>query len=109
MAKKIIKYQLVEVFSEEENANVLRAPSYVSDGGYFKNGDDLIGVSIEDEGQFSSDQILTKAQLVSYVQATSVTKIVRGEGMPTFEEMSSEEKAAHVDVFLAQVGMSDLE
>ena len=86
----IIKYQI-------ENR---RCPSFITDGGYFPVGNDLIGI-----GSGGGTE-LSKSQLLSYVMAdhnsTTYTKFVRGE----FVDMSDSEVTAMVNNWCTWKGIS---
>ena len=86
----VIKYQI-------ENR---RCPSFITDGGYFPVGNDLIGI-----GSGGGTE-LSKSQLLSYVMAdhnsTTYTKFVRGE----FVDMSDSEVTTMVNNWCTWKGIS---
>ena len=86
----VIKYQI-------ENR---RCPSFITDGGYFPVGNDLIGI-----GSGGGTE-LSKSQLLSYVMAdhnsTTYTKFVRGE----FVDMSDSEVTTMVNNWCTWKGVS---
>ena len=77
-----------------------RCPSYITDGGYFPVGNDLIGI-----GSGGGTE-LSKSQLLSYVMAdhnsTTYTKFVRGE----FVDMSDSEVTTMVNNWCTWKGVS---
>ena len=86
----VIKYQI-------ENR---RCPSFITDGGYFPVGNDLIGI-----GSGGGTE-LSKSQLLAYVMAahnsTTYTKFVRGE----FVDMSDSEVTTMVNNWCTWKGIS---
>jgi hypothetical protein len=98
--KKIIKYQL------SESGTI---PNYVSNGGYFPNGSELIGVSVEDDLTIPEEvEILDKSELVSHV--TSLVLYKRNPIDMTYSvELTTEEKENSVNDWLDYVDMSDLD
>ena len=86
----VIKYQI-------ENR---RCPSFITDGGYFSVGNDLIGI-----GSGGGTE-LSKSQLLAYVMAdhnsTTYTKFVRGE----FVDMSDSEVTTMVNNWCTWKGIS---
>ena len=86
----VIKYQI-------ENR---RCPSFITDGGYFPVGNDLIGIGA------GGGTELSKSQLLSYVMAdhnsTTYTKFVRGE----FVDMSDSEVTTMVNNWCTWKGIS---
>ena len=86
----VIKYQI-------ENR---RCPSFITAGGYFPVGNDLIGI-----GSGGGTE-LSKSQLLAYVMAdhnsTTYTKFVRGE----FVDMSDSEVTAMVNNWCTWKGIS---
>ncbi len=86
----IIKYQI-------ENR---RCPSFITDGGYFPVGNDLIGI-----GSGGGTE-LSKSQLLAYVMAdhnsTTYTKVVRNE----IVDMSDSEVTTMVNNWCTWKGIS---
>ena len=86
----VIKYQI----------EIRRCPSFITDGGYFPVGNDLIGI-----GSGGGTE-LSKSQLLSYVMAdhnsTTYTKFVRGE----FVDMSDSEVTTMVNNWCTWKGVS---
>ena len=86
----VIKYQI-------ENR---QCPSFITDGGYFPVGNDLIGI-----GSGGCTE-LSKSQLLAYVMAdhnsTTYTKFVRGE----FVDMSDSEVTTMVNNWCTWKGIS---
>ena len=90
----IIKYRI-------ENR---RCPSYITDGGYFHVGNDLIGIG-------SGGGIeLSKSELLSYVMAdhnsSTYKKTVFSSGIPQFVDMSDSEVTTMVNEWCAVKGIS---
>jgi len=88
----VIKYQI-------ENR---RCPSYITDGGYFHVGNDLIGI-----GSGGGTE-LSKSQLLAYVMAdhnsTTYTKFVHGS--VEFADMSDSEVTTMVNNWCTWKGVS---
>lgn len=98
--KKIIKYQL------NEGGTI---PDYVSDGGYFPDGSDLIGVSVEDDSGIPVEiEVMNRSSIISHV--TSLVLYKRNPiDMLFSEEMTTEEKETCAIEWLDYVGMSELD
>lgn len=90
MAKRMIRYLL------EGNRST---PLFVSNGGYFKVGHEWVGVSVDEDMYFipSSVRRMNKAELVARITDLEMTP-----------PMTLPEKLAMIEVWLANLGMSDL-
>jgi hypothetical protein len=94
MAKYVVKYLL-------EGAGTI--PSAIQDGGYFPVGNELVGVTYDDTERYVSSSFtkLTKADLSARL-ASMNPKNQDGSAM------TSDQQAALITAWLAQVGMSNL-
>ena len=90
----IIKYQI-------ENR---RCPSYITDGGYFHVGNDLIGIGS------GGGTVLSKSELLAYVMAdhnsSAHQKTVVDSGIPQFVDMSDSEVTSEVNEWCTARGIS---
>jgi hypothetical protein len=73
MAKKIVKYRLLD------NGSI---PAQIEDGGYFPNGDVLIGVTKENSDYIGEGVISTKAKLKKYLDLFGPFTDLDKEGTP---------------------------
>lgn len=94
MAKKIVKYLL-------EGAGTI--PSAIQDGGYFPVGAELVGVTYDDSLRYVSDSFasMSRADLASRIAGLGYK---HNDG----SDYTSDDRAAFLTAWLAQVGMSDL-
>lgn len=94
MAKYVIRYLL------DGDGKV---PVFVDDGGYYPNGYELIGLSVDDEQRYlpSTVQKLTKTELIAWIQAvaTDLSDNPLNEGQSTSAANS----------FLSAMGIPDYE
>ena len=86
----VIKYQI-------ENR---RCPSFITDGGYFPVGNDLIGIGSGGGTELSNSQLL--AYVMADHNSTTYTKFVRGE----FVDMSDSEVTTMVNNWCTWKGIS---
>lgn len=92
--RKIIRYLL------EGNGSV---PVFVEDGGYFIQGHDMVGVSVDEDARHVPSTIvrLSKAQLIARIMLTCMD-----DNGDLVDEEAAEEIA---NTFLEQKGMVDYE
>lgn len=95
MAKKVVRYLL-----EGQGC----VPSFVSDGGYWPVGEELVGVSVDEDVRHLPSTVvrMSKADLVARLAAM---EMINPESK---QSLDSDGKAAMLEAWLAQVGMSDL-
>ena len=90
----VIKYQI-------ENR---RCPSYITDGGYFHVGNDLIGIGS------GGGTVLSKSELLAYVMAnhnaSTYKKTIVGLGASQFVDMSDSEVTTMVNDWCTEKGIS---
>lgn len=104
MAKKVIRYLL--------EGNPGSVPAFVENGGYFPLGDDLVGLSVDEDKRFVPSTVvrLTKDELKARAIECSLDE--QGQyriDINTRQPFTQESVYANVEHWLAMMGIPDYE